>query len=152
MAAMGLAQSTALTLFYRLKNPTDFNMPGRWLRGVNQISVSFQASVQWASQVVQFEATNAIYDYVRGRVRLGPGKNSYTIRNVDFETAVPLADAPPVEALAVGVLPGEVDMVIVRVRGNGVPNDPIPLLPAITDLVAPEDLVDLPPLGFKKQQ
>jgi hypothetical protein len=66
---------------------------------------------------VQLDAKAGIYDYVRGRVRLAPGSNSYTISGINFETATPLSYTPEINEFGVGLSPGEIDTELVYVQG-----------------------------------
>jgi hypothetical protein len=151
-ACTGIATSGPLTLSYRLKQRTNFRAPGGRQFPATKISISFHANVEWRSQIVQLDATNAIYDYVRGRVRPVGSQGSYTLRDVSFDLATPLPEPPPTEAWTAGLKPGEMTIGLAYVSGRGVPTKIIPQSKAITDLIQPEDLVDLPVLFAKTPQ
>jgi hypothetical protein len=61
---------------FKLKAPTTFDIKGQHVK-LTGLSVRFQPRTQWLSQTVQINATQGIYDYVRGRARLAGGANSY---------------------------------------------------------------------------
>jgi len=151
----GVASSTnGLMLYYRLKQPTDFNAPGGKLRNVSQIAAIFDVSVEWASQIAQFNAKNAIYDYVRRRARLFGENNSYTVANVNWETATPIDAPPEIAPLARGeaLKPGEVDLMLMRVKGfpKMLPEDP-KRQKTIDELISPDDLkAELQPVGMRQ--
>jgi hypothetical protein len=150
LAASGFGKDmTGLMLYYRLRQPTDFNAPGGKLRKVTQIGLLVDATVQWASQVVRLNAKNAIYDYTRGTIRFGgPKENSYMIENVNWDTATPLAEPPSVRVLGPGPdQGGDFDMVLMRLQGF-----PAKVAPSkeLDDLIEPEDLkIEFQPLSMK---
>jgi hypothetical protein len=151
MGIMGISTSGPVRFFYRLKTPTDFNSPGRKIRGVTEIAMELELEIQWAAQTVQINAKEAIYDYVRGSLRLRPGENNVTIKNLNFDTAVHLPEPPPENRLGVGASrQGEADFVFARIRGLARP----PQSPSkiIDDLIDPEDLKSDPlPLSMRKK-
>lgn len=146
-ALNGLRTDRVFELYYRLKRPTDFNAPGGKIRNVTRISVRADVGVQWASQVVQLDATNAIYDYVRGRVKLGGKEATYSIRNVNWETAIPLREAPDVAPLGGALQPGEVEVFLMRIHGLALEKTTVSKV--IDDLIEPDDLkLELEPVGM----
>jgi hypothetical protein len=114
----GVTVNGPVTFYYRLKKPTNFDLPGRRQMRVTTISISTNVTIQWLSQVVQLDAANAIYDYVRGRVRLGPGENKYVIKGINWEKAIPIDEAPPLADLGnTGLTRGEVAVALMYLEG-----------------------------------
>jgi hypothetical protein len=72
--------------------------------------------------MVTLDATSGIYDYVRGRVRLSGGTNSYVMNGVNFETATPLASPPDVGDLGFGLQPGEMELSLMLVDDSDLGN------------------------------
>jgi hypothetical protein len=66
---------------------------------LRSISIHFRPQVRWSSQTVALDAKTGIYDYVRGRVRLAGGPNTYVINGVNFDTAVPMIRIVMIEGL-----------------------------------------------------
>jgi len=123
---------------FAFKTPTMFDLNGKQI-ALKEIAVTFRAQVQWLAQTVQIDATEGIYDYVRGRARLTPGKNSYVIQGVDFNRARPLSSAPDAKDLGFGLIPGEIDFQLASVGGLALgetPNEAAEL----DDLIKPGDL------------
>lgn len=102
------------------------------------ISIHFRPQVRWLSQTVTLDAKTGIYDYVRGRVRLAGGPNTYVINGVNFDTAVPMTAAPATSGMGVGLQGGEIDVRIVTIEGLDLP--PGLQVANLDDLVQPEDL------------
>jgi hypothetical protein len=100
--------------------------------------IHFHPKVQWLSQVVTLDANNGIYDYVRGRVRLAGGSNSYVISGVNFETATKLSAAPDTRSFGVGLAPGEVDIALLMFEKVDMPEGIE--IPKLDELVRPDDL------------
>ena len=90
------------------------------------------------TQIVTLDAKNGIYDYVRGRVRLTDGPNSYVIAGVNFDTAKPMASAPEVSGIGVGLHPGEVSVMLMMLEPFDIPKET--QVPKLEELVRPEDL------------
>jgi hypothetical protein len=125
-----------ITNTFNFKRPTDFYKNGKPIT-LRSMAVSFIPRVRWLSQTVQIDAQTGIYDYVRGRVMLTPGSNSYTIKGIDFDHATPLSTPPPIRALGVGLRPGEIDFALADVYGAPAKGIEIAEL---DDIVRPEDL------------
>jgi hypothetical protein len=126
-----------ITATFNLKRPVEFK------RGTNQvmlqsIAITFQPRVQWLSQIVRLDAKAGIYDYVRGRVRLAPGSNSYTIQGVDFDKATPAEPPTFIQDANIGLEAGELDISLMLVEGMDLPNN-LQTAP-LDELVRPEDL------------
>jgi len=84
---------------------------------IHRWSISFYPQTQWLTQIVRLDAKAGIYDYIRGRVRLAPGSNSYTITGVDFDKATPISNPPEMPELGVGLIPGEIDTALAYIQG-----------------------------------
>jgi len=125
------------TLKFNLKTPTEFEIKGRYVL-IDWLYITFHPQTQWLSQTVGLDATTGIYDYLRGRVRLASGANSYTIKGINFDLATPLPTPPSLNDHGVGLLPGELDVCCVMVEGLNLPNGME--IPKLEDLVRPEDL------------
>jgi hypothetical protein len=138
IAAMNPTLTEEVAATFNLKQPTYFDRKDGSKVSLKALGVTFQPQVQWLAQTDQLDATAAIYDYIRGRIKLAGGTQSYTIRNFNFDTARPLASAPPITDIGVGLAPGEVDMALTLIVG-GAP--PIGAEPAkLDEIVRPEDL------------
>ncbi len=122
---------------FHFKEPTHFYKNGKRIT-LTSAAVSFTPNVQWLSQIVQLDAKTGIYDYVRGRVRLAGGENSYTVRGINFAKAKPLSSPPPMSDLGIGLMPGEFDGLLAYVTGP-VPSEGT-VIAKLDDLVMPEDL------------
>lgn len=128
---------------FDFKKPTVFKAEGRRVT-LKRVSVAFRPKVQWLSQIVRLNATAAIYDYIRGRLRLAPGAQQYVIEGVNFDTAKPI-DAPPhAEAnVGVGLQAGEIDVRLIMLQGVASPDPPKGLekeFSKLEALIRPEDL------------
>jgi hypothetical protein len=134
---IGVTANGPVTFYYRLRKPTNFDLPGGRQMRVTKLSISTDVTIQWLSQVVQLDATNAIYDYVRGRVRLGPGENKYVIKNVNWDTAIPVAEPPLANLSTIGLMRGEVVGTLIYVQGGPIGAKGSPDIDALID---PEDL------------
>lgn len=137
VASLNPELSQEVTLAFNLKTPTEFEIKGRPVL-VNSLSITFHPKTQWFAQTVQLDATNGIYDYLRGRVRLADGASSYIIGGYDFDLATPLSTPPSLNDLYFGLFPGELDVFSTQFETLSVP-DPIEI-PKLDDIVRPEDL------------
>lgn len=122
---------------FELKKPTEFLVQGHQVT-LQSLSVRFHPRVKCLSQIVTLDAKNGIYDYVRGRVRLAGGSNSYVLEGVNFDTAKPMDSPPPISGTGVGLHPGEVDITLLMI--DGVDLSPGTQIPKLEELVKPEDL------------
>ena len=136
MAAINPDLTFGVRKTFNFKEPTDFYKNGKRIT-LRSMAVSFTPRVQWRSQTVQLDAKAGIHDYVRGRVQLAPGNNSYTISGIDFDHAKALPSAPAGTELGVGLKPGEVDFSLTDVHGAPPPGTKTP---NIDDLIRAEDL------------
>ena len=136
VAGMNPELVASITDTFNLIKPTDFYKNGKRIT-LKSMAVSFTPRVQWLSQVVKLDAATGIYDYVRGRVLLAPGKNSYTISGIDFDHATPLSSPPPMRAVGIGLKPGGIDLILADVHGAPTKETAIAKL---DDIVRPEDL------------
>ena len=132
---LDLAPGVAIQSDYRFMQPITVQTLAGDVH-LKAAKITFKPTTEWLYQTVQLDATNAIFDYVRGRVRLAPGQNSYTISGIEFDTAKPLIGPPPSEGFGVGPLrPGETDMALLQFTGMGVTAGA-----PLDHLVVPEDL------------
>jgi hypothetical protein len=136
IAGMNPELTVGITDTFNFIKPTDFYKNGKRIT-LKSMAVSFTPRIQWLSQIVQLDAKAGIYDYVRGRVLLAGGQNSYTIRGIDFNHATPLPSPPPMNALGVGLKPGEVNMWLADVHGAPTPET---VVADLDSLIRPEDL------------
>lgn len=123
---------------FKLKQPSPFSINGQQIE-LKSISVTFHPKVQWLSQTVQIDATMGIYDYVRGRVRLAGGRQQYILKDVNFDTAVPMASPPSISDLGVGLRPGEIDLAFIMLSGLNMSNQKSPS--KFSELIRPEDRI-----------
>jgi hypothetical protein len=136
-----LRESKSIEFWYRLKRPTDFDLPGRRRTQLVKASISTDAKIEWMSQVVQLDATAAIYNYVNGRIQMS-GPTASVIRGVNWNTATPMAEPPPLEAVvAVGLQPGELDVSLAYFQHTPIGAKGSPDIDA---LVEPADLASDP--------
>lgn len=75
-----------ITATFAFKEPAVVKADGREIR-LKGMSFAFRPQVQWLSQIVRLNATTAIYDYVRGRVRMGSGTQQYVIEGLNLMPA-----------------------------------------------------------------
>jgi hypothetical protein len=132
-----------VTAQFDLRTSMPFSIGGQQVM-IHRWSITFQPQTQWLAQTVQFDAKAGIYDYVRGRIRLAPGSNSYTISGINFGKAAPLDYAPETGELGVGLIPGEVDTALVDIQGLAIPAGV--KLADLDRLIVPEDLNPRAPL------
>jgi hypothetical protein len=128
--------TSSFTASFKFISPTEFDFKGQ---KVVLESVSMWVSplkVRWYSQTVQLDARLAMYDYLRGRLRFGAGRNELLIKGIDFDKGTPLDAAPNIER-GLNLQSGEVDVAMVYFEGMSTTENPVPSLDAI---VVPEDL------------
>jgi hypothetical protein len=121
---------------FNFKEPIQFEGNGRQIT-LTSMAVSFTPQVQWLSQTVQLDAQAGIYDYVRGRVRLAPGGNSYTVSGIGFDHAKPLSVPPDLTQKGLEHRPGDVEFALIDVTPAPLPGT---IIPKMDDLVRPEGL------------
>lgn len=122
---------------FEFKSLTQFSVRGHQVV-LRAVTIHFQPKVQWLSQTVTLDAKNGIYDYVRGRVKLSGGANSYVIGGVDFDKAKPISSPPEAPVPGVGLQRGEIDVSLMMVEGLDMPDGT--QVAKLDDLVRPEDL------------
>lgn len=72
------------------------------------ITIDVEATVEWRRQVATLDASLGLYDYIRGTVRLAPGKQSLDVTfNVDRDAGEVVQYEPEYAGLAGALLPGE---------------------------------------------
>jgi hypothetical protein len=102
-----MKKTVKLFLQFNLIRPTYFDVRENKIC-LRSISVEFTPTVQWLRQTIQIDAPTGIYDWVRGRLSLHVGTNTFTINKINFETAIPMA-SPPVIGIKSGLQVGDID-------------------------------------------
>lgn len=120
----------------RFRHPVELHIAGKPVQ-VTTLKIWYELSGRWLSTVATIDATNAIYDWIRRRVRI-PSNSKYTIDySFDINKATPISAPPSSELRRDRFLQGEVAGRFMRVSG---------LLPATSPyanlgpLILPEDL------------
>jgi hypothetical protein len=104
---------------------------------LRSISVTFTPSVTWSRQTIQLDAPAAIYDWVRGRLELGPGTNSFTVNGLNLNAGIPMS-SPPLIGNRSGLKVGDVDFLLSDVKVDMRSDSEVP---DMDGLIRPEDLV-----------
>ena len=122
---------------HRLRSPVEFTAPNGSVIAT-YLSYRFLVSGSWFEQEVTLDATTAVYDWLRRRVRLLPGLGqSFLIGPFRSDTGRPVAQPPDPELeFPPETRPGESWLQLVQVEGLGL-SEPSPPL---DDLVVAEDL------------
>jgi hypothetical protein len=128
------------TLRFRLIQPTIFDAAGRNVL-IHSLSITFDLKTQWFSQTVRLDAKAGIYDYLRGRVRLARGDNSYTLTGINFDTATPMKFAPGKNNLGFGLLPGEISLSLTMFSGGDDGVTDVSNFRSLNSLIRSEDLI-----------
>lgn len=105
---------------------------------MRSIGVQFSYKTQWLCQTVRLDANVGLYDYLRGRVRLAPGQNTYTIAGIDWDTATPCEPPESTTFTAAGLAPGEMNVAIIMHEGIDVAASPE--IPELDRYINPDDL------------
>ena len=122
---------------FRLRDRTQIETPSGKCE-VDELRITFTPARQWYSKVARIDASRAIYDWIRGRLRLvGSGDGSYTIHDVGFEDATPIK-APSAEALAKQAALSDASVSITMFEGVHFSSNSE--IPDLSGLVIPEDL------------
>ena len=129
------------TATFRFIRPTTFHF-GSQLVTLDSIGVSINIETRWFSQRVRLDASMAMYDYLRQRVRFPSGPNEYLIENVNFDTGIPLSAPPEIENIGENLLVGELDVGLLYMEGQGVAlvMDTDTMAPRLELLIVAEDL------------
>lgn len=137
IAAMNPEVTDHIRADFRFVEPIAFDAPGGSVPLV-RATVIFNYTTEWLSCTVQHNASLGMYDYLRRRVRIAPGTNTYTVSGINFETAVPTTRPAPNEELPPGFAHGEVAFALTMIEGlaTASQNQYAKLEP----LVVPEDL------------
>jgi hypothetical protein len=136
------------TATHAFKEELLFELPSSVIN-VSQLDIRLSITGRWYAQMVNLDATQGIYDWLRHRVRLAPGPGQFMIEGVDIEAGEPI-DLPPARELEqqLRIQPGEMVARLILITGLE-PHEPIPQL---DDFVMEEDLVfiisDLPPEAY----
>jgi len=133
-ALAAASQQTDETRFlqFNFLEPTIFDVLDRTTISLRSMSISFTPHVSWLRQTIQIDATTGIYDWLRGRVSLGPGINTVTLNGINFDTAIPMS-SPPVVGGLTGLRPGEIDFSLTDVRVDFTSESEIPNLDSLVN-------------------
>jgi hypothetical protein len=103
----------------------------------SQVDFHLKISGAWYKQDVTLDATAGVYDWLRKTVRIAPGPNQFSIKDVDVHTGA-LVSSPPQSELdhMKDLEPGEVVTKLLLVSGLE-PREPVP---DISKYIAPDDL------------
>jgi hypothetical protein len=101
-------------LLFNFIRPTYFDVRQEQIC-LHSVSIAFAPAVTWMRQTIQIDATTGIYDWVRGKLKLGSGTNTVTLNNIDFETAIPMTSAPVIDGTD-GLQPGDIDFSLTNVH------------------------------------
>ena len=132
----------------RFKEEVEFELPTKPVN-VTQLDIHLSITGGWFAQMVNLNATQGFYDWLRHRVRLAPGPSQFLIEGVDIEAGEPI-NLPPVRELEqrLKIRPGEMATSLVLINGLD-HHEPIPPLKGY---ILKEDLEilisDLPPESY----
>jgi hypothetical protein len=129
------------TASFHFKEPTELQFRSQTVI-LDSIGISFPLETRWFSQRVRLNASLAMFDYLRQRVRFPSGQNQYLLENVNFDTGTPLPSAPEIENIGENLLVGEIDIGLVFMEGEGVGiiMDKETEMPNLEEIIIPEDL------------
>lgn len=130
--------SADLIAKYRFIEPVEISY-GKHKGLIKSFGFTFPLDIKWFSHIVTIDASLGIYDYIRGRIQIGPGEAQYIIKNLDIDNGDPIDFVPEQGELGMGLLPNEVEIDLISLEGLNplLPKDQIPLLDT---LIIPEDL------------
>ena len=130
-----------VTASFHFKAPTELQFRSRTVI-LDSIGISFPLETRWFSQRVRLNASLAMFDYLRQRVRFPSGQNQYLLENVNFDTGTSLPSAPEIENIGENLLAGEVDIGLIFMEGEGVGiiMDTETEMPNLEEIIIPEDL------------
>jgi hypothetical protein len=133
--------SGLVTASFHFKAPTALQFRSQTVI-LDSIGISFPLETRWFSQRVRLNASLAMFDYLRQRVRFPSGQNQYLLENVNFDTGTSLPSAPEVENIGENLLAGEVDIGLVFMEGEGVGiiMDTKTEIPNLEEIIIPQDL------------
>lgn len=104
-----------------------------------RLSVILSITGGWFMHDVALDATNAVYDWIRHRVRRAPGSGRFMIRDIDLDGGVPTTMPPEREPHAhKDLLRGEVSMSLMLIEGLPAPGP----IPPIDQHIDPKELED----------
>ena len=87
--------SGLVTASFKFKTPTELQFLSQKVI-LDSIVICFLLETRWFSQRVRLNASLAMFDYLRQRVRFPSGQNQYLLENVNFDTGNPLPSAPEI--------------------------------------------------------
>lgn len=112
------------TASHKLIAPIELELPTGPVT-VDRIDFQLQLSGSWYVQEVTFDASTALYDWLRRRVRLAPGQSQFHINDVDINAGDPL-DRPPDHVLRTDIRDGEMFVRLCAVDARRAPAGPRP--------------------------
>lgn len=131
----------SFTVSHKLKTSVQFSLPQSTVMA-SQIGFDLRVSGGWYAQQITLDATGAIYDWIRRRVRLAPGPGKLHLQNVNLEAGDPIPCPPEHELQAMKDLrPGEVTWGFLVLSGLPIPGP----IPEVEALIEPSDLELLVP-------
>jgi hypothetical protein len=128
----------------RFKQPTVVSAEGHKIQLVG-MAYTVRLDVEWLVQTVRLDATAAVYDYVRGQLKLGrsPNGSVYIVDPIDFQKAIPTDPPPRGIGMKFGFQPKDVSFSLVHIDGAVPPLVPSALREAFNKIeqeILPEDL------------
>lgn len=129
--------STGIRATHTFTQPVTLEFAGNPI-DIDGIDFQFPVDTQWLSQVVSLDASLGMYDYIRGRIRLGPGETKYEMKGVNVYEGEPIDFVPDKGDLGVGLLLGELDIDLVLFEGFDMPDRD--KIPPLDEYIESEDL------------
>lgn len=129
--------ANGLKATHKFVKPLEFSGPiGSGV--ITGIDIFFSFSTKWFSQIVTLDASLGIFDYIRGKVQLGPGENQYMLHGLDIYGGEEIDYTPEITNHSIGLLPGEADLNLMLV--DGIELKPENEIPDLDEHIVPEDL------------
>lgn len=124
------------TARHKLITPAEFCLPTGPVTAT-RIDYHLTISGGWFAQQITIDATGAVYDWLRRRIRLTPGPGQLHLQGVDIYAGTPISAPPPSELQHMKDLrDGEVAVALLLLEGLEV-KEPVP---DIDSLIEPADL------------
>jgi len=121
----------------RFTSQIELDYKGRKLL-VNGMILRFYVDSTKYCQTVTVDASLALYNYLRGRTWLAPGKNHYTIKGIDFYGGKPVDFDTGRGELPSDYLPGESGFTFFMVQGVTFSDRKV--VPELDKIIFPEDI------------
>jgi hypothetical protein len=134
-------EEEALCLAFRFKEPVQFKH-NRDKTLISAAAIFFQWNSKWFTQVVEWDAGTAIFDYVKQLLLLAPGENFIRLKNLNFDKGEP-CNTPTAKELKhywTPVMPGDFRFRFFKLEGIGHVTLDSSDIKAIDSLVEDEDL------------